>query len=114
MEPIYPDDDAVPAEPRYSYAPTSAGLTAGMWVIALTQPPCTCDEIWDSGLGLLAAIGTVACRSRPVAVVEAPGAQAWRLTRAEGRQQTVCDRCRGGSGEWRPGELVNPAPRPPR
>ena len=89
-------------------------LTVGMCEIALTQPPGTCDEIWDFWLGLLAATGTVACRSRPVAVAEAPGARAWRLTRAEGRQQTVRDRCRGVSGEWRRGERVNSAPRPPR
>ena len=44
-------------------------LRVGMREIALTQPPGTCDEIWDFGLGLPAATGTVDCRSRPVAVM---------------------------------------------
>jgi len=44
-------------------------LRVGMREIALTQPPGTCDEIWDFGLGLPAATGTVDCRSRPVAVI---------------------------------------------
>ena len=45
----------------------------GMWEIALTQQPGTCHEIWDFGLGLLAMTGTVARRSRPVAVIRGYG-----------------------------------------
>jgi len=111
---------AAPVGPRLSSAVGDAVgemklVGVGMWEIALTQPPGTRVMRFETlGWVLLAATGTVARRSRPVAEMEAPGVRAWRPTRAQGRQQTVRDRCLGGSGEWRRSERVNSAPRSPR